>query len=96
MIGMKEMVEYLVLKDADVFIRNKSEKVPSQEAYEKQFYDISEHLVEKELSLKKGEFEETSVNKNDVDDFIDLDVKIDGPEADEIKENMDKMSINKK
>jgi hypothetical protein len=96
MMGMKEMVEYLVSKDADVFIKNNSDKVPSQEAYEKQFYDISEHLVEKELSLKKGEFEETSVNKNDPDDFIDLDVKIEGPEADEVKENMDKMNLNKK
>jgi hypothetical protein len=93
--GLKDVVVYLVSKDADVFIKNKADKVPSQEAFEKNFYDISELLVEKEMTLRKGEFEETSINKNDPDDYIELDVQIEGPEGDEVKEKVDKLNLNK-
>lgn len=93
--GLKEIVAYLISKKADVLITNKSGKIAAQEAYEKNFYEVSEILIDVEVALKKDEIIQTPVDKNDLDDQIDLDVDIDKIESEEAKDEMNKLNINK-
>ena len=74
--GQKEVAYYLAEKGADVLIKNNNGKFAAQEAFEKNFYDISEFLVEKEVALNKGDIVEGTVDKNNPDDYIDMNVDI--------------------
>lgn len=89
---------------ADFMIKNNNGKVPAEEAFDKHFFEISEFLVDKEVALKKTDnIIETSGNKVDAEDHIDLD-NVNLNKLDENKEvskeqitnKMDKLDIDKK
>jgi hypothetical protein len=46
--GMKDVVLLLLDYKADVTIKNKNDKSPSEEAFDRAYYDISEKIAEKE------------------------------------------------
>ena len=92
--GQKEVVVYLISKEADVFIKNNAGKVAAQEAYEKNFYEISEILVDREILLRKDDIIQTNVDKNDPEDQIDLD-NVDVDNLDKVQENFDKLNVKK-
>jgi hypothetical protein len=71
--GQKDIVEYLVNKAANVLIKNVLGKTAAQEAYEKCFFEISEILADKEISLDKDNIIQSGVDKNNQEDHIDLD-----------------------
>lgn len=58
-------------KQVNVLIKNENDKTAAQEAYEKCFYEISEILVEKEISVDKNKIMQS--DKIDAEDHIDLD-----------------------
>ena len=78
-----------------MLIANNAGKFAAQEAYEKNYYEISEMLVDVEVSLKKDEIVQSNVGQNDVDDQIDLDVDIETIECQENKEDLEKLNLNK-
>ena len=90
--GVKDVVVYLVEKGADFFIKNKNNKVPAEEAFDKQYFEISEYIVDKEIALNKDKLKEMSGHKIEADDHIDLNVDVNEVET---KENLDKLDINK-
>jgi hypothetical protein len=71
--GQKEIVEFLVKKNANVLLKNALGKTAAQEAYEKCYYEISEFLVDKEISLDKNKIVQSDVDKNNPEEQIDLD-----------------------
>lgn len=67
---------YLVnICKADFLIKNKNGKVAAEEAYDKNFYDISEFLVEKEdLMMNKGSIIEENTNEDMNDNLTEEDI----------------------
>ena len=68
--------------------------MPAEEAFDKQYFDISEYIVDKEIALNKDKLNEISGHKIEADDHIDLNVDVNNFEG-EAKENFDKLDINK-
>jgi len=84
--GQKEIVVYLVEKGADIFIKNNQGKVASEEAYEKQYFEISEIILDKEYELNKG--------KNTMGENIEMEIEIAKEIENEIKEDLDNIKLN--
>lgn len=81
-------------------IKNNKNKLPAEEAFDKQFFDISEFLVDKEIAMKKSDINiiEESGKKveADPDNQIDLDEKnLDQNLEKEANDTIDKVNINK-
>ena len=62
--GMKDVVLLLLDYKADVTIKNNNGKSPSEEAFDRELYDISEKIAEKEPTS----IIEENDNTEDIDD----------------------------
>ncbi len=69
--GQKEVVTYLLNKEVDILIKNNLNKVAAEEAYDKQYFDVSELIVDKEIEMRKGEKEENGEFDDKLED-VDL------------------------
>jgi ankyrin repeat protein len=85
--GLKEIVNYLVEKGADITMKNNQNKVAAEEAYEKQYYDIAEFLVDKELLLNKG--------KDITEENVEMENELAAEIENQIKDEMDNVNLNK-
>lgn len=87
--GLKEVVTYLVEKGADITIKNNNNKVAGEEAYDKQYFDIAEFLVDKEIELNKGKgkLEENADIENEIELADEIEI--------EMKEELDNVNLNK-
>ena len=79
---MKDAVFFLVEKGIDIEIKNKINKTAGEEAYDKDFFDISEYLVGKEVAILKNVEITDDFNNEEFKDFEsdendeDVDMKI--------------------
>ena len=72
-----EVVKYLVEKGADVFLKNEFNKLDVDESYIRDYTEIAEYLIKKELSKKKGNYEFTEEDEDEIkDDKLDKNVEI--------------------
>ncbi len=68
-------------------IKNNQGKVASEEAYERQYFEITEFIVDKEYELNKG--------KNQMGENIEMESEIAEEIENEIKEDLDNIKLNK-